>query len=128
MKRQGKMAIAHRMRTILILGILSATVAGCTRYVVRDTEVYQAELNQYDAWATKQASLLKGFVTDTCLCAGDEFTTAECREAADFILTVEARAPWHKAMSLFLAGINDERPHQDPPKIPASSTLCPGGM
>ena len=107
----------------LLLGMV-----GCTKYVVRDTVVYQAELNQYDAWATQQAALLKGFMVDQCACDGEaKFTTKECRDAADFVLTIEARSEWHKAMSLYLAGITEDRPDETPPEIPASSTLCPEG-
>jgi hypothetical protein len=105
---------------LIALGLL-----GCTKYVVRDTVVYQTELNQYDAWATKQAALLKGFVSAHCTCDAGKFTTPECAQSADFILTVEARASWHKDMSLFLAGIVEKRPSENPPEIPASSTLCP---
>ena len=97
--------------------------------IVRDPVVYQAELNQYDAWATKQAALLKGFVQSHCVCDGDKkFTTPECVQSVDFILTIEARAAWHKDMSLFLAGIKEVRPPGTPPAIADNSTLCPGGM
>lgn len=99
---------------------------GCTRYIVRDTVTYQTELNQYDAWAVQQAALLKGFMAETCTCDTKQvFTTQECRDAADFVMTIEARSEWHKAMSLYLAGINGERPPREPPAIPPSSTLCP---
>jgi predicted lipase len=111
--------------TILVLVSIDS---GCTKYIVRDQTVYQTELNQYDAWATKQASLLKGFVQAHCVCNdAKEFTTPECVQSADFILTIEARHEWHKAMSLHLAGLTKERPSQDPPAIPANSTLCPAG-
>jgi len=111
---------------ILTTLLLVLALAGCTKYVVRDTAVYQTELNQYDAWATKQAALLKGFLTEHCTCdAEQKFTTKPCADAADFVLTIEARAEWHKAMSLFLAGITEDRPPKDPPVIPPSSSLCP---
>jgi hypothetical protein len=105
---------------------LTVALGGCTKYIVRDTTVYQTELNQYDAWATQQAALLKGFMVKSCTCDADQkFTSKECADAADFVLTIEARHEWHKAMSLFLAGINEKRPAKDPPVIPPSSSLCP---
>lgn len=114
------------MRYILIP--LLVFLSSCTKYIVRDTVVYQTELNQYDAWATKQAALLKGFVALYCTCdETKKFTTPECIQSADFILTIEARAAWHKEMSLFLAGITETRPPKDPPEIQPSSSLCPGG-
>lgn len=117
----------HILSTISIILVL-AFLGGCTRYVVRDTVTYQTELNQYDAWATKQAALLKNFMAEACSCDADgKFTSKECRDAADFVLTIEARSAWHKAMSLYLAGITDKRPAKEPPVIPPSSSLCPEG-
>jgi hypothetical protein len=112
----------------LLIGTLTAlallTVGCAHRYVVRDHDVYQAELNQYDSWATNQAALLRGFVTANCTCTEAAlFADKKCAESADWILTVEARHDWHKAMSLYNAGITEERPPKDPPEIPASS--CP---
>ena len=116
------------MRWTLILVAALLGLMSCTKYVVRDTVVYQTELNQYDNWATKQAALLKGFVGANCACdASKQFTTLSCSQAADYILTIEARAAWHKAMSLYLAGITETRPSAEPPVISESSTLCPGG-
>lgn len=101
-------------------------LGGCTKHIVRDAKVYRAELAQYDAWATRQANLIKGFMPRVCTCdATMEFTTKECRDAADFVLTIQTRSEWHRLMSLYLAGINEDRPPKDPPPIPASRTLCP---
>jgi len=113
------------MRSLITIALVLG-LFGCTKYVVRDTTTYQVELNQYDNWATKQAALLKGFVKAQCTC--DEirkFTTLECQQAAGYILTIEARAAWHKEMSLYLAGIKEERPAKDPPIIQDNGVLCP---
>lgn len=113
------------MKKMLFLLLL----LGCEP-VVRDPVVYLTEVDQYHLWATKQAALLRGFLKTQCLCdeAQVTFTTQECREAADYILTVESRAEWHRNMSLFLGGLMDQRPSDLPPAIPASSTLCTGGV
>lgn len=117
----------RRVRTLTTL-LMALAISSCTRHIVRDATVYQTELNQYDAWATRQAALLKSFMADSCTCdGGGKFTTKECAEAADFVLTIEARSAWHKAMSLFLAGITEERPAEVPPEIAPSSSLCPKG-
>ena len=116
-----------KILTTLCLVALGLTV-GCTKHVVRDQAVYQLELQQYDSWATKQAALLRSFVTVHCVCdAQGKFTTVECADSADYLLTVEARSEWHKHMSLYLAGITEERPSEQPPEIPLSNTLCPVG-
>ena len=110
-----------------MLVLIALALGGCTKHVVRDTVVYQTELNQYDAWATKQAALLRQGMarTEFCTCVEGKFTDKWCADSADFSLTVEARHGWHKEMSLYLAGISEKRPPKDPPEIPASNTLCP---
>ena len=114
------------MKYLLPFVALLMLLPGCTKYIVRDTVVYQTELNQYDAWATGQAALLRTFVTAQCLCDADgKFLDQKCSDSADYILTIESRAAWHKAMSLYLAGITEERPSEAPPEIPPSGTLCP---
>lgn len=99
-------------------------LVGCGHgQVVRDADVYRAELDQYDRWAVRQAALLRDFVSSECVCVGDRFETPRCAEAADWLLTVEARHAWHRQMALFNAGIADDRPPASPPPIPASA--CP---
>lgn len=111
-------------RLVALCGLF--LLSGCTKYVMRDTAVYQAEINQYDFWATKQAALLREFVSAHCTCDGDEkFTSHQCAQSADFILTIESRAAWHKEMALYLAGLQENRPAENPPTIPDSSILCP---
>ena len=113
-------------RLLLFTAVLMLT--GCPKHIVRDATVYQAELDQYDNWATSQAELLRGFMAEQCECSDTgEFTTQVCADAADYVLTIEARAEWHKAMSLYNAGLTDEKPADTPPEIPASDTLCPNG-
>ncbi len=92
--------------------------------VVRDAEVYRAELDQYDRWAVRQAELLRAFVASECACVDDgRFDTPRCAEAADWLLTVETRHAWHRRMALFNAGLAEARPADAPPAIPPST--CP---
>jgi len=115
-----------RLLYIIPALFMAFAVTGCSKHIVRDAKVYQVELDQYDSWATKQAELLRGFMAESCTCdAAQKFETKECRDAADFVLTIEARAAWHKAMSLYNASLTEERPPKDPPEIPPSSSLCP---
>lgn len=118
------------MKHLWIIAIAALGLTGCLhKHVVRDATVYQAELDQYESWAKRQAALLKDFVAEHCQCdEAKKFTTQRCADSADFILTVEARAAWHRAMSLHNAGLSEERPAETPPEIPASSTLCPAAV
>ena len=106
-----------------VVGVLVA-LAGCGHSrVVRDAEVYRAELDQYDRWAVQQAALLRSFVSSECSCTDGQFGEARCAEAADWLLTVEARHVWHRQMALFNAGVVEARPPTSPPPIPPST--CP---
>ena len=75
------------MITRYLLAILAGAcvvLAGCGHArVVRDAEVYRAELDQYDRWAVRQAALLRDFVSSECTCVESRFATARCTEAAD---------------------------------------------
>ena len=116
-----------RVEIIALLAAVTMT-AGCAhKTVVRDARVYEAEINQYDNWAVQQAKYLRGFIEEHCECGSDaegpQFSDPECEKAADFVLTVEARADWHKGMSLWNAGLIEEEPSENPPEI--APLVCP---
>ena len=105
--------------------IYALLLTGCfgKKVIVRETQVYQAEINQWDNWAVKQADLLKGFVEKSCTCKDEKsFNEPECNLAADYILTIEARSEWHKQKALSLAELA-EKPADNPPSIP--EITCP---
>ena len=111
--------------------LLCVLLAGCgTKSIIRDANVYQVELDQYHKWATSQAAYLRDFIEEHCECESDaegpQFNDPECEKAADFVLTIEARAEWHKQMSLWNAGLLREEPSASPPTIaPLSCPLPP---
>jgi hypothetical protein len=107
------------------LFILAALVlTGCPhKTVLRDAEVYRAEVNQYDSWATQQSKYLRGFIEAHCTCEEGAFADSDCSKAADFVLTIEARHAWHLDMSLYNASLLDERPAETPPVI--ADLVCP---
>ena len=112
----------------MILGLLILSLGGCAgKVILRDSNVYQAELEQYHKWATVQAKHLRSFIVENCECESDaegpQFSDPECEEAAEFVLTIEARADWHKAMSLWNAGLSKEEPNAAPPEI--APLVCP---
>ena len=106
-----------------LVGVVLLLVGCAHDQVVRDAGVYQAELDQYDRWAVHQAEMLRDFVASDCPCDGDQFAEARCRDAADWLLTVEARHAWHRDMAWFNAGVSELRPATVPPPIPPST--CP---
>ena len=116
------------MTRALLLLIPLFVATGCAhRTVLRDARVYQAELEQYDRWATEQAKYLRGFIEDHCTCESDaegpQFQTLECEEATDYVLTIEARHEWHKQLSLWNAGLSKVEPSETPPEI--APLMCP---
>lgn len=104
--------------------LFTLLLTGCfKKVIVRDSQVYKAEINQWDNWATKQAELMKGFLGTSCTCKNEkEFNEKECNLAADYILTIEARSEWHKQKALSLAELA-EKPADSPPSIP--EITCP---
>jgi hypothetical protein len=120
------------MRHIILACLL---LTGCGKKVVlRDANVYQAELDQYHKWATVQAEHLRDFIEEHCTCDSDaegpQFEDPECEKAADFVLTIEARAEWHKQMSLWNAGLlpADKEPSKTPPTIEPLTCPLPAGL
>lgn len=116
-----------RVEIIALLAAVTMT-AGCAhKTVLRDARVYEAEINQYTTWATEQAKYLRGFIEEHCECESDaegpQFSDPDCEKAADFVLTIEARADWHKGMSLWNAGLIEAEPSEEPPEIAPS--MCP---
>ena len=109
----------------LVWPLFMVLLMGCPKATtLRSVEVYKAELQQYNQWATVQAGLLRDFVSNQCECSDiAEFTDPQCTKAADWLLTVEYRAEWHQQMSLYNGSLLDERPDETPPAIPDSS--CP---
>jgi len=112
-----------RYAVAFLLGAVAFMVSCGHATIVRDAEVYRVELDQYDRWAVQQAALLRDFVSSECSCTAGRFETARCTEATDWLLTVEARAAWHRQMALFNAGLVENRPPERPPVIPP--TTCP---
>lgn len=116
------------MRSLVILLL---TTTGCgAKVILRDTNVYTAELDQYHRWATVQSGYLRDFIEAHCECEGDTFADTECKDAADYVLTIEARADWHHQMSLWNASLlpDDREPTKTPPSIAPLTCPLPAGL
>ncbi len=112
-----------------VLGALLLT--GCPSTVVRESKVFKTEMAWFTSAAVQQANLLQYFVTThpQCVCNEDKtaYTDPKCQKAAKTLLTALHRAPWHKKMALYNAGMLKERPPKEPPVIPAVGLLCEEG-
>lgn len=118
------------MMRLVIACVVGAMVilSGCSHdRVVRDADVYRAELEQYDRWAVRQAALLRDFVSSECACVDGRFDPGRCADAADWLLTVETRHAWHLQMALFNAGLVEVRPPASPTPIPPNACPLPPG-
>jgi hypothetical protein len=117
------------MSKVLIISLLLVVggfTSGCpSQCLVRDPITYRIEMDFMEQAALQPASALALFVSEHCKCTEGKFIIDQCRAAADMILTIQTRIPWHKAMSLYLGGLEKVRPEKDPPAIPAPETLCP---
>jgi len=124
MREMGKLVLALLVAMPFLMG------GSCNQSIVRDKTVFEAEVNLAEQMAVQPAEkLMADLVGDidlsACTCEEGEWTTPECEATAKLILTVITRAPYHKAMALYNAGITDERPPKEAPEIPAPGTLCP---
>ena len=111
----------------LLLMVIPLLMGGhCGKSVVRDSSTFQTELAYNELVTTTLVGHLGKWVAAECKCddAG-KFTTELCQKSAKDLLAAKARGPWHKAMSLFNAGITEKRPDKTPPKVPEAKTLCP---
>ncbi len=103
---------------------LAAALAtsACGGFTARNAAAYKTDLALYDVWVLQQARLLRMFVA-SCTCADGKFIDPACAEAAEHVVVVDARRDWHMGMTLYNAGLSDDRPPKEPPIIPPSS--CP---
>jgi len=115
------------MRKSIFIFVALVTLAGCKhKQVVRESEPYQAELAFYEMagmGAAQAAQDLMKPAKCTCDDAG-AWSSYECETAADTIITIQTRLPWHIAMSKHLAGLAEDPGPE--PEIPPASDLCPG--
>jgi len=128
----------------LALACLFATV-GCNKYVVRNHQVYQTEVEFTDKLVRSAADAIHTLWAGKCECnasakwsAAPEsgLTDEQCADAADVYLIVSSnRWAWHSAMSLVNAGWDPSEVKNLPegfnpeaaPEIPSLDSLCGEG-
>jgi len=122
-------------RTLLTcIALLVLAAPGCKRQgplaVVRNSNTYLNELDYTDMVNKQSVQHLKYFMAESCSCTDGEWAgdhAEACDKAAKHILVVEVRGPYHMALQEYNGSFTEERPPADPPEIPETTTLCPGG-
>jgi hypothetical protein len=121
---------ARELFAKMILAILALIIFGCGASV-RDPKVYEAEIEFMEAAAGEQVARGMAVIEEYCVCdevAGAKgFTSEECHNLAETILVVKYRMRYHTEFMRYLGGLSKRRPPKDPPEVPETSALCPGG-
>ena len=98
---------------------------------MRESKVFKTEMTWFTSAALQQANALQHFMVThpQCVCDEDKtkFTDPQCQKTAKLLLTALHRAPWHRDMALYNAGVLKERPSKEPPIIPDPALLCETG-
>jgi hypothetical protein len=113
----------------LVLLVIMGITTSCSGTVVREADVYTAEIDFIEQATQEQVEGAKALIGDTCECreiAGvTAFETEECHALAETVVVVEARMGYHLAFMRYLGGLDEERPPETPPEVPEATTLCP---
>jgi hypothetical protein len=114
----------------IMLAALATASTGCKKgkTVLRDPEVYKNEIGFLQMALEQDTELLEAHLKDgSCSCDEDgAWNNETCEMSALNVLVVQARLGWHVDMMMYLGGLSEERPPEDPPEVAEPSTLCPG--
>lgn len=119
------------MKKILVLFILALGVLpACKKPIVsiRNPNVYANEIDYNNMVQNQAVGHLRYWLEDNCSCdsagmwQGDH--AEACEKTAKHILVVETRQPWYTALMEYNGSLSEERPAEDGPEIPETSTLC----
>jgi len=120
-------------KLLMVAGILLLVMplfgANCNT-VVRDETVYRTELNFLEQTSKQPADKLVAWINLHCKCADGKWVEPQavlCEASAKLVQVIRARVPYHKAMMLYNASLTKKRPPKNPPEVPSSIDLCPGG-
>jgi hypothetical protein len=121
------------VKYIMMGAVLTAMVGatGCkrtNRVALRDAETYKNEVYFLQMAIEQNSELLAAHIADgSCSCDEDGAWNNEvCETSAFNVLVMSKRLDWHVAMMMYLAGIQDVNPGEEPPVDPAEiSEYCP---
>lgn len=119
-----------RFRSVF-LGVLLATASsGCKKVVLRDATTYKNEIYLLEMAIEQDTELLRSHLADgSCSCDEDgNWNNEVCETSALNVVVMERRLKWHVAMMMYLGGITDERPGDEPAVSEEDvAALCPTG-
>ena len=95
----------------------ASLLGGCSKYILREREVYEAELGLYEQFGRDGASSLYALIHAHCTCDGGEWVGRDCKAADERAALLERRLPWHLAMSAYNAGLTEDKPADLPPAL-----------
>jgi hypothetical protein len=118
---------------LLLLSTLSVSMLGtsaCKRVVVRDALTYKNEIYLLEMAIEQDTALLREHLADgACKCDEDgNWSSESCEMAALNVVVMGARLKWHIAMMMYLGGLSEENPGEEPPVSEEdTAALCPPG-
>jgi hypothetical protein len=113
-RNKGPLTVIFLTGAILI----SALHTSCKETIIRDAQTYRAELAWTEAASLRLAQLQLRYAEKL----SQNGNPKRCVEEAQLGLLVTARLPYHKKMSLFLAGQGTDP--GDPPPIEDATKWC----
>lgn len=108
----------------LLLALILA-LSSCASTVSRDAATYRAELEWFTNTALSGTQHLETLLKKQCQCVEGSFQEGVCLRAARHIQAVRTRAPYHRDMALFNAGLITTQPSSTPPVVLSEKELCP---
>lgn len=113
----------------IVLGLLVATsVVGCKKVVLRDATTYKNEIYLLEMTIEQDTDLLRAHLADgSCSCDEDgNWNNEVCETSALNVVVMERRLKWHVAMMMYLGGVAEERPGEEPAVSEDDvAALCP---
>jgi len=113
----------------VLTGVLATTGCKKPKVVLRDPETYKNEVYLFQMVIEQDTELLAAHLADgSCSCDEEgNWNNEVCETSALNIVTMRARLDWHVAAMMYLAGLSDENPGEEPEvSEDQMKELCPG--
>lgn len=108
----------------------SVGMTGCKKVVLRDATTYKNEVYLLQMTIEQDTELLREHIADgSCSCDEEgNWNNEVCETSALNVLVMERRLQWHVDMMMYLGGLSEEDPGEEPPVSEDEvASLCPSG-